>query len=121
MNRINAEKVLAALATSKKSMSAADVLAATGLDGLDQVNDLAREMEQEGLLWITPMGNLLTPEKGKLTAATIVSQSEHFCFARPKDGSPDLFIPEERLNGATKWGKLNLGLGWISLGYTARV
>ncbi|MBQ9083021.1 MAG: ribonuclease R [Clostridia bacterium] len=100
MNRINAEKLLAALAASKKSMSAADALAASGLDDLAQVNDLAREMEQEGLLWITPMGNLLTPEKGRLTAATIVSQSEHFCFARPKDGSPDLFIPEERLNGA---------------------
>ena len=30
-------------------------------------------------------------------------------------------VAEERLNGTTKWGKLNLGLGWISLGYTARV
>lgn len=30
-------------------------------------------------------------------------------------------IAEERLNGTTRWGRLNLGLGWISLGYTALV
>lgn len=100
MNQNNAEKLLAALAASKKSMSAADALAAVGLDTLDEINDLAREMELRGLLWVTPMGNFITPEKAKLTAATIVSQSEHFCFARPKDGSADIFIPEERLNGA---------------------
>ena len=31
-----------------------------------------------------------------------------------------LTIVEERKNGTTYWGKLRLGLGWISLGYTAK-
>lgn len=32
-----------------------------------------------------------------------------------------VYIIQEKRNGITPWGRLNLGLGWISLGYTARV
>ncbi len=32
-----------------------------------------------------------------------------------------VYIIQETLNGTTPWGRLNLGLGWISLSYTARV
>ena len=30
-------------------------------------------------------------------------------------------VNEARRNGSTRWGRLNLGLGWISLGYTERI
>ncbi len=72
-----------------------------------------------GVRWVEEF----KPYLARVTAASLNIRAEAAASA-PKTGAlvqgETVLIAGEQLNGTTRWGKLNLGLGWVSLEYTER-
>lgn len=62
--------------------------------------DAVDELKSEGKLVITKKGKIQSVKASGMKPAKIVSQSKHFCFARPLDGGEDVYIPQEKARGA---------------------
>lgn len=73
---------------------------AIGCSTVKELLETARELEAEGKLIFTKKGNLLSTSACGLFPAKIVSQSQHFSFARPQDGGEDIYISERAMHGA---------------------
>lgn len=79
-----------------------EIAARAGLDSgnmADLMNAL-NEMEKDGAVYVTRRGKYFIPETGGLIPAVMVTMLQNFSFARPKDGSEDVYISNYELHGA---------------------
>lgn len=83
-----------------RAASPAKVANAIGCSSVKDLLEAAKKLEAEGKLVFTKKGNLLSAAACGLVPARIVSQSQHFSFARPEDGGDDIYIPERAMHGA---------------------
>ncbi len=91
MNDCNTEKLLNAYRTAHRAISRAEAAAAAGLTA-EEARAAAAELIAQGDLMTNGAGQLCCPADIGVKRARITSQSLHFAFARPDDGSPDLYI-----------------------------
>ena len=73
-----------------------------------------------GVAWVenspSPLPYLATVTTDELNVREAASASSDITCQLVK--GERILIVEEKLNGSTKWGRLNLGVGWVSLAYT---
>ena len=93
MNQRTAQKLQNALARAGRPMTSGEAAAAAGLSNRpDRFAALVNELTERGEILTTRAGNLIRPADAGLVCAEIVSQSPHFCFAQPTDGTGDIYI-----------------------------
>lgn len=93
MNQRTAQKLQNALARTGRPMTPGEAAAAAGLSNRpDRFAALVNELTERGEILTTRAGNLIRPADAGLICAEIVSQSPHFCFAQPTDGTGDIYI-----------------------------
>lgn len=82
------------------AVSPAKAANAIGCSNVKELLNAARTLESEGKLIFTKKGNLLSTTACGLFPAKIISQSQHFSFARPENGGADIYISERAMHGA---------------------
>lgn len=84
------------------SLRPEEIAAKVGLDGgdLSDFMNALGELEKDGVVYSTRKGKYFMPDATGLVPAVVVSMMKKFSFARPKDGSEDIFVHNRNLNGA---------------------
>lgn len=75
-----------------------------------------------GVAWVEEIG--FQPYLARVTADSLnirAKANASSAVAGALVKGETVLIAEETTNGSTKWGRLNLGIGWISLGYTEKL
>lgn len=98
MNKM--EQLLLYLNKTGRACSLEEAAEAVEISAPGELEELAKTLESRGRLVITPEGKLLSARQAGVYVCRLLSYSEHFAFARPDDGSDDIFIDSSRLNGA---------------------
>ena len=103
------ENLMMYLDVSGRPISPSDGARVSGVDNPESFSVIVQKLEEQGKIVITKQGNLLSAKKAGMFVCRLVSYCEHFAFARPDDGSDDIFIDAARLNGALAGDSILVG------------
>ena len=94
------ENLMMYLDVSGRPVAPSDAARVSGISDPEVFSDLVQKLEDQGKIVLTKQGNLLSAKKAGMFVCRLMSYCEHFAFARPDDGSEDIFIDASRLNDA---------------------
>ena len=103
------ENLLMYLDVSGRPISPSDGARVSGVADPKSFSSIVRKLEDQGKIVVTKQGNLFSAKKAGIFVCRLVSYCEHFAFARPDDGSDDIFIDAARLNGALAGDSILVG------------
>ena len=94
------ENLMMYLDVSGRPITPNDGARISGISDPEAFSALAKKLEEQGKIVFTKQGNLLSAKQAGVFVCNLMSYCEHFAFARPDDGSEDIFIDAARLNDA---------------------
>lgn len=92
--------VLETLQKENREVSRDTLFELTKISDKTSYNLAVAELESDGDIILIKNRNVILSEALGYVKATIMRSSRYFSFARPEDGSPDLFIPCEKMKDA---------------------
>lgn len=94
------ENLMMYLDVCRRPISPSDGARVSGVSDPKAFSEIAQKLQDQGKIMITPQGNLISAKAAGVFVCKLMSYCERFAFARPDDGSEDIFIDAARLNDA---------------------
>lgn len=92
--------VLTTLQKENREISRDELFKLSGISNKASYNLAISELQEDGDIILIKNKNVVLSEAMGYVKATILRSSRYFSFARPADGSPDIFIPCEKMKDA---------------------
>ena len=89
--------VLTTLQKENREISRDELFKLSGISNKASYNLAISELQEDGDIILIKNKDVVLSEAMGYVKATILRSSRYFSFARPADGSPDIFIPCEKL------------------------
>ena len=92
--------VLTTLQKENREISRDELFKLSGISNKASYNLAISELQEDGDIILIKNKDVVLSEAMGYVKATILRSSRYFSFARPADGSPDIFIPCEKMKDA---------------------
>lgn len=92
--------VITTLQRENREISRDELFKLSGISNKASYNLAISELQEDGDIILIKNKNVVLSEAMGYVKATILRSSRYFSFARPADGSPDIFIPCEKMKDA---------------------